>query len=72
MLTAIVLLWIAIKLQAPLWVFTIIVLMFLTSALQLILHYVEKAQKKRLNKMLDDLDSLTGTRKSDTQRGEQE
>lgn len=71
MLTAIVLLWIAIKLQAPLWVFAIIVLMFLTSALQLILHYVKKAQKKRLGKMLDDFDPLTGTRKSDTQRGEQ-
>ena len=56
MLTAIVLLWIAIKLHAPLWVFAIIVLMFLASALSYSLHVIEKIQKRRIEDAIKKFD----------------
>ena len=55
MLTAIVLLWIAIKLQAPFWVYFIISLMLVISALQLILHLIDKAQKRQIKKSMAEL-----------------
>ena len=50
MLTAIVLFWIAIKLQAPIWVYFIISLMFVTSLLNVILDIIDKMQKKQIKK----------------------
>lgn len=50
MLTAIVLLWIAIKLQAPTWVYFIISLMFVTSLLNVMLDIINKWQKRQIKK----------------------
>ncbi len=55
MLTAIVLLWIAIKLQAPLWVYFIISLMFVTSLLSFVLGVIDKAQKRQIKKGMAEL-----------------
>lgn len=71
MLEAIVLLWMAIKLEAPIWVFIIVVLMLVATTLSALLSVVEKIQKKKLKKLLDDFDPVTGTRKSETERREQ-
>jgi len=56
MLTAIVLFWMAIKLQAPIWVYFIISLMFVTSLLNVILDIIDKMQKKQIKK---DMAKLT-------------
>ena len=67
MLEAIVLLWMAIKMQAPIWVLAIVVLMLLATTLSALLSVVEKIQKKKLKKMFDDFDPTTGTHKSETE-----
>lgn len=56
MLTAIVLFWMAIKLQAPIWVYCIISLMFVTSLLNVLLDIIDKVQKKQIKK---DMAKLT-------------
>lgn len=70
MLEAIVLLWMAIKMQAPIWVLAIVVLMLLVTTSSALLSVAEKIQKKKLKKPLDNFDPTTGTRKSETERRE--
>ncbi len=55
MLTAIVLFWMAIKLQAPTWVYFIISLMFVTSLLTFTLDIIDKAQKRQIKKNMAEL-----------------
>lgn len=55
MLTAIVLFWIAVKLQAPFWVYFIISLMFVTSLLSFVLGVIDKAQKRQMKKGMAEL-----------------
>lgn len=55
MLTAIVLLWMAIKLQAPTWAYFIISLMFVTSLLNVMLDLINKWQKKQIEKNIKHL-----------------
>lgn len=55
MLIAIVLLWIAIKLQAPTWVYFIISFMLVTSVLNILLELIDKVQKKQIKKKMAEL-----------------
>lgn len=55
MLTAIVLLWMAIKLQAPTWVYFIISLMFVTSLLNVMIDIIDKWQKRQIKKGVAEL-----------------
>ena len=55
MLESIVLLWIAVKLQAPLWVYIIVMLMLVISTLSSILEIIQKVQEKRIKKASEKL-----------------
>ncbi len=55
MLTTIVLLWIAIKLQAPTWVYFIISFMLVTSLLNILLDIIDKMQKRQIKKTMAEL-----------------
>lgn len=55
MLITIALLWIAIKLQAPTWVYFIISLMFVTSLLNVMLDIIDKVQKRQIKKKMAEL-----------------
>ena len=50
MLESIVLLWIAVKLQAPLWVYAIVILMLVTGTLSCIVNIIDKVEKKRIER----------------------
>ena len=50
MLESIVLLWIAVQLQAPLWVYLIVMLMLVTSALSSVLSLIDKIQERQLKR----------------------
>ncbi len=55
MLTAIVLFWMAMQLEAPIWVYFIISLMFVTSLLNVMLDLVSKWQKRQIKKTVAEL-----------------
>lgn len=55
MLESIVLLWIAVQLQAPLWVYIIIMLMLVISALSFVMETIKKVQKKRIKRASEKL-----------------
>lgn len=55
MLTAIVLLWMAIKLQAPTWIYVLIVLYMALLVINTILDMVNKIQKRKLEKLQNEL-----------------
>ena len=55
MLTAIVLLWMAIKLQAPTWVFFIISFMLVTGVLNILLELIDRWQKRQIEKHITKL-----------------
>lgn len=50
MLESIVLLWIAVKLQAPLWVYIIVILMLVTGTLSFIVDIIDKVEKKQIER----------------------
>ena len=50
MLESIILLWIAVKLQAPLWVYVIVMLMLVISTLSFVLETIKKVQERRLKR----------------------
>lgn len=50
MLESIVLLWIAVKLQAPLWVYIIVILMLVSTTLSTILDIIDKVEKKQIER----------------------
>ena len=55
MLTAIILFWMAMQLEAPTWVYFIISLMFVTSLLNVMLDLVNKWQKRQIKKTVAEL-----------------
>ena len=55
MLESIVLLWIAVQLQAPLWVYVIIMLMLVISTLSFVLETIKKVQERRLKRASEKL-----------------
>lgn len=55
MLESIILLWIAVKLQAPLWVYVIIMLMLVISTLSFVLETIKKVQERRLKRASEKL-----------------
>lgn len=55
MLTAIVLFWMAMQLEAPIWVYFIISLMFVTNLLTFTLDIIDKAQKRQIKKNMAKL-----------------
>lgn len=58
MLESIVLLWIAVQLQAPLWVYIIVFLMLLSSTLTFVVDVINKVEKKRLKRAEQKRDEL--------------
>lgn len=50
MLESIVLLWMAVKLQAPLWVYIIVILMLVTGTLSFIIDAIDKVEKKQIER----------------------
>lgn len=50
MLESIVLLWLAVKLQAPLWVYIIVILMLVTGTLSFIVDIIDKVEKKQIER----------------------
>ena len=50
MLESIVLLWIAVTLDAPLWVYAIVFLMLLSSTLSFAADVIDKVQKKQIER----------------------
>lgn len=50
MLESIVLLWIAVQLKAPLWVYIIVILMLVTGTLSFIVDIIDKAEKKQIER----------------------
>lgn len=50
MLESIVLLWMAVKLQAPLWVYIIVILMLVTGTLSFIIDVIDKVEKKQIER----------------------
>lgn len=58
MLESIVLLWIAVQLQAPMWVYAIVILMLLSSTLSFIVDIIDKVEKKRLKRAEQKRDEL--------------
>ena len=50
MLESIVLLWIAVQLQAPLWVYIIVILMLVTGTLSFIVDIIDKVEKKQIER----------------------
>lgn len=57
MLTLIVLIWVAVKLQAPLWVYVILIAELLLSVTNAVLDAILKIQKKQLKKAQDELEA---------------
>lgn len=55
MLEAIVLLWMAIKLQAPTWVYFIISFMLVIGVLNFVIDVIDKVQKKQIEKGVAEL-----------------
>lgn len=50
MLESIVLLWMAVKLQAPLWVYIIVILMLVSATLSTIIDIIDKVEKKQIER----------------------
>ncbi len=50
MLELIVLLWIAVKLQAPLWVYAIVILMLVIGTLSFIVNTIDKVEKRQIER----------------------
>lgn len=55
MLESIVLLWIAVQLQAPLWVYIIVMLMLVISTLSFVLETIKKVQERRIKRASEKL-----------------
>ena len=55
MLESIVLLWIAVQLKAPLWVYIIVILMLVINTLSSVLEIINKVQEKRLKRASEKL-----------------
>lgn len=55
MLESIVLLWIAVQLQAPLWVYIIIMLMLVISTLSFVLEIIKKVQERQIKRASEKL-----------------
>ena len=60
MITTIVLIWVAMQLQAPLWVYVAVVTQGLLQILDFVLHIALKVQKKKLKKAVDELADTAG------------
>ena len=58
MLGYIVLLWIVIKMQAPLWCYVLIIGAMLIKVLDLILKFIKFVLDKRIKEITDDLDTM--------------
>lgn len=58
MLGYIVLLWIVIKMQAPLWCYVLIIGAMLIKVLDLILKVIKVVLDKRIKEITDDLDTM--------------
>lgn len=50
MLESIILLWIAVQLQAPLWVYIIVILMLVSTTLSTIVDIIDKVEKKQIER----------------------
>lgn len=55
MLESIVLLWIAVQLKAPLWVYIIVMLMLVISTLSFVLETIKKVQERRIKRASEKL-----------------
>lgn len=55
MLESIVLLWIAVQLQAPLWVYAIVILMLVINTLLFVLETIKKVQERRIKRASEKL-----------------
>lgn len=55
MLESIILLWIAVKLNAPLWIYVIVMLMLVISTLSFVLETIKKVQEKRIKRASEKL-----------------
>lgn len=55
MFESIVLLWIAVQLQAPLWVYVIVMLMLVISTLSFVLETIKKVQERRIKRASEKL-----------------